>query len=112
MGMKFAGNVAPGFVRPALISSSSLLLEGRIGPHVVVRHLDLQDPLAIGRRDLQAVRTDLDRPAHQVLRASQVVMIPSCGDRMFIDSICSLTISIRSLALLEVSLASAIWAWS
>ena len=31
------------------------------------------------------------------LRASQVVMIPSCGERMFIDSICSSTISIRSL---------------
>ena len=29
--------------------------------------------------------------------ASQVVMMPSCGERMFIDSICSSMISIRSL---------------
>ena len=42
--------------------------------------------------------------------ASQVVMIPSCGERMFIDSICSSMISIRSLALLAVILASASWA--
>ena len=43
--------------------------------------------------------------------ASQVVMIPSCGERMFIDSICSSMISIRSLALLAVIFASASWAW-
>ena len=34
-------------------------------------------------------------------------MIPSCGERMFIDSICSSTISIRSFALLAVIFASA-----
>ncbi len=38
------------------------------------------------------------------LRASQVVMMPSCGERTFIDSICSSTISIRALVLLAVIL--------
>ena len=58
-----------------------------------------------------SVPTSTGRPSRFFL-ASQVVMTPSWGDRMTIDSFCSSMMSIRSRAFLEVSRASESWPWS